>query len=80
LLHGAEAIIKRWVATDVTTNPKVQQEMTSFFLHHSVKSVAMSEGNMGCPSAVRRGLSAEALYCFTICEGAGLLHREGNIW
>jgi hypothetical protein len=37
------------VATDVTTNPKVQQEMTDFFLRHGVKQVAMTEGNMGCP-------------------------------
>jgi hypothetical protein len=50
ILHdGAEPIMKRWVATDVTTNPKVQQEMKDFFLQHSVKSVAMSQGNMGCP-------------------------------
>jgi SEC-C motif-containing protein len=50
ILHdGAEAIIKRWVATDVTTNPKVQQEMKDFFLQHGVKSVSMSEGNIGCP-------------------------------
>ena len=50
ILHdGAEVIIKRWVATDVTTNPKVQREMKEFFTQHRVKSVAMSEGNMGCP-------------------------------
>jgi hypothetical protein len=50
ILHdGAEPIIKRWVATDVTTNPKVQQEMKDFFLQHGVRSVALSEGNMGCP-------------------------------
>jgi len=50
ILHdGAEAIIKRWVATDVSTNPKVQQEMKDFFHQHGVTSVAMSEGNMGCP-------------------------------
>lgn len=50
ILHaGAEAIIKRWVASDVTTNPKVQQELMDFFHQHGVKSVAMSEGNMGCP-------------------------------
>jgi SEC-C motif len=49
-LHGgAEAIIKRWVATDVTTNPKIQQELRDFFFQHGVKTVAMSEGNMGCP-------------------------------
>jgi SEC-C motif len=46
---GAEPMIKRWVATDVTTNPKVQQEMRDFFARLGVKSVAMSQGNMGCP-------------------------------
>jgi hypothetical protein len=50
ILHdGAEAIIQRWVASDVTTNPKVQKEMEAFFKKHGVKSVAMSDGNMGCP-------------------------------
>ena len=50
ILHdGAEVIMKRWVATNVTTSPKVQQEMKDFFVQHGVKSVAMSEGNMGCP-------------------------------
>ena len=44
----AEPIIRRWVATDVTTNPRVQQEMKDFFKEHGVKSVAMSDGNMGC--------------------------------
>jgi len=45
----AEPILMRWMATDVTTNPKVQREMLEFFGQHGVKSVAMSEGNMGCP-------------------------------
>jgi hypothetical protein len=50
ILHdGAKVIIKRWVATDVMFNPKVQQELKDFFLQHGVKSVAMSDGNMGCP-------------------------------
>jgi hypothetical protein len=49
LRDGAEPILERWVATDVTTNPKVQQEIKDFFLRHGVKSVAMSQGNMGCP-------------------------------
>jgi hypothetical protein len=41
ILHdGTEAIIRRWVATDVTTDPKVQQELTDFFLRHGVKQVA----------------------------------------
>jgi hypothetical protein len=46
---NAEPIMMRWVATDVTTNPKVQSEIQAFFKKHGVKSVAMSAGNMGCP-------------------------------
>src|SRR5262249_11591041 len=50
ILHdGAEPIIQRWVATDVTTNPRVPPEMKGFFVEHGVKSVAMCEGSMGCP-------------------------------
>ena len=45
----AEPIIMRWVATDVTTSPKVKWEIQEFFNEHGVKSVAMSEGNMGRP-------------------------------
>ncbi len=47
--ENSEAIIKRWVATDVTTSPKIQREILEFFKEHGVKSVAMSDGNMGCP-------------------------------
>ena len=47
LRDGAEPILKRWVATDVTTNPKVQLEMKDFFLQHGVKSVVRSQRNMG---------------------------------
>ena len=43
------SVIKGCVATAVTTSPKNQQELKDFFLQHGVKSVAMSEGNMGCP-------------------------------
>lgn len=46
---NSKAIIKRWVATDVTTNPRIQREIREFFNEHGVKSVAMSDGNMGCP-------------------------------
>jgi hypothetical protein len=50
ILHeGGEAILKRWVASDVTISPKVQQEMKDFFLQNGVKSVAMTDSNMGCP-------------------------------
>jgi hypothetical protein len=45
----AKMILRRWVATDVTTNPKIQRQVQEFFKEHGVKSVAMSEGNMGCP-------------------------------
>ena len=46
---NSKAIIKRWVATDVMTNPKIQREIMEFFNEHGVTSVAMSDGNMGCP-------------------------------
>jgi SEC-C motif len=49
LHHGADPILQRWVATNVTTNPRVQQELKELFLQHGVKRVVMSEGNMGCP-------------------------------
>lgn len=50
ILHqDAKLILRRWVATDVTTNAKVQRELQEFFTQHGVKSVAMSDGNMGCP-------------------------------
>jgi hypothetical protein len=50
ILHeDAEPILKRWVATDVTTNPKVQQELKDFFLRHGAKQVALGQGNLGCP-------------------------------
>ena len=48
-MGGTEVIIRRWVATVVTPHPKVQREMEDFFRQFSVKQVAISEGNMGCP-------------------------------
>ena len=47
--EGAEAIIKRWVTTDVMTNTKVQKEIESFFKKYGVTQVAMTDGNLGCP-------------------------------
>lgn len=47
--ENAEPIVMRWVATDVSTNPRVQQEIKDFFLQHGVKQVAACQGNMGCP-------------------------------
>lgn len=50
ILHkGAEPIMKRWVSTNILANPRVQEEMDSFFKQYGVRSVGMSEGNMGCP-------------------------------
>ena len=46
---GAEPIIKRWVASDVTTNPKVRKEIEAFFRRYAVRQIAMTPGNIGCP-------------------------------
>ncbi len=43
-----EAIIERWVGTDVSTNPKVQREIEELFAKHGVKSVVAVEKNIGC--------------------------------
>jgi hypothetical protein len=50
ILHGdARPIIKRWVSSDILKNAKVQNELQEFFTEYGVKSVAISDGNMGCP-------------------------------
>jgi hypothetical protein len=41
--------MKSWVSTEIMKNAKVQKEMQEFFAQHGVKSLAMSDGNMGCP-------------------------------
>jgi hypothetical protein len=46
---GAEPILERWVGTGVQENPKVRREIEEFFSLHDVKSVVVSDGNMGCP-------------------------------
>ena len=51
----AEPIVRRWVATDVTTNPKVQREMKEFFAGHGVKSGGGQRGEHGMPARGGRG-------------------------
>jgi hypothetical protein len=48
LEDDTEAIIERWVGTDVTENPKVQRGIKDFFAKHGVRSVTATDGNMGC--------------------------------
>ncbi len=49
-LHdGAEPILKRWMASDVMRSRKVGREMKQFFDEHHVQSMAMTDGNLGCP-------------------------------
>ena len=45
----AEPLLKRWVATGVMNDERVQQQLRTFFELHSVQQVVVSEGNMGCP-------------------------------
>ena len=45
----AEPIVERWVDTNILNNTKVQDEIKRFFARHAVKSVVVSDGNMGCP-------------------------------
>ena len=49
LEDDADSIVERWVGTDVTESPKVQQGIKDFFAKHGVKSVVATEQNIGCP-------------------------------
>jgi hypothetical protein len=50
ILHdGAEAVIQRWLATDLAASPKVHQELKGFFLQHGAKSVATCTGTFFIP-------------------------------
>lgn len=44
-----EPIIERWVGTGIMQNAKIQGQIQEFFTRHGVKSVAATEGIMGCP-------------------------------
>jgi hypothetical protein len=45
----ANAIIRRYVASDCLTNPKIQQQIDEFFEDHGVKMIVNPDGNIGCP-------------------------------
>ena len=47
---NAEPILERWVATDVTTNPKVQREIKEFFEKHGVKSSPSARATWAAPT------------------------------
>ena len=49
LNENAEPILKRWIGTKVTEDPKIQNELKDFFDRHGVTSVAAADQNMGCP-------------------------------
>lgn len=45
----AEPILQRWVANDIVHNKKIADEVKRFFAKHGVKSVVVTDGNLGCP-------------------------------
>jgi hypothetical protein len=47
--EGADPVLERWVGSKVTESPKVQRQMKEFLEKNQVKSVVLSEGNLGCP-------------------------------
>lgn len=47
-LGGDTAVLKRWVGTDVTTNPKVKREILEFIREHKAKQFVIMEGVIGC--------------------------------
>jgi hypothetical protein len=49
LWDHAEPILERWVSTGVLGDPKVAEGIKQFFARHGVKSVVVTDGNLGCP-------------------------------
>src|SRR5207302_10169679 len=49
LREGDEPKLKRRVAENVASDPKVADEIKAFFARHGVKSVAAGAGVLGCP-------------------------------
>jgi hypothetical protein len=47
--EDADAIVERWVGTNIKENPKVQRKIQEFFARHGVKSVVATDANFGCP-------------------------------
>jgi hypothetical protein len=48
---GEAAFLERWFAQDkdVRLDPRINQEIVAFIRQHQVRSVAMSDGIIGCP-------------------------------
>lgn len=47
--EGDEAIVERWMGTNIKNNPKVQRQIKQFFDRYGVKSVVATDMNFGCP-------------------------------
>jgi hypothetical protein len=45
---NAKPILRRWVGRDILSSRKIAEQIESFFREHGIKSVVVSEGNMGC--------------------------------
>jgi len=47
--EGAMPVLQRWVGSRVDRDVKVQRAINTFFARHHVKSVVVTDGNIGCP-------------------------------
>ena len=63
--ENSKAIIKRWVATDVTTSPKIQREIQEFF--------KAARGQVGRNERWKHGLSARRGRGFPRWRGLSVL-------
>ncbi len=48
---GEPTALRRWFSedADVRSDPEIAREIVAFFRQHGVKSVAMTDGLLGCP-------------------------------
>lgn len=45
---GETVALKRWVGTNLSTNPKVKQEILGFIKEHKARQFVMTDGVIGC--------------------------------
>ncbi len=57
LQEDADPILQRWVASDVMTDPKIQQEIAAFFQQYGVKHIAAERWHYRLSSRRRRRFS-----------------------
>ncbi len=80
LREGCEPILNRWIGTDIADDPDTAQDIKRFFAAHGVKSVAVSDGIMGCPheEGIDFPVGQECPFCPFWAGKQGIVLRDAS--